>query len=149
MPDHLREDRPVPAAFRDLGLRLWRQGYQTATPILAAALASGHVEAVALVVALATAEAVTLFKAVVVEATGWRAGADTAWGWQLADRALPAAAGVFAGLGVTTWQDLLTVDWQQAASLAVIAALIAVADRGINPPAVLAPSSGDDAAGGA
>lgn len=118
------------AWWRVLLERLGRQAAQTAVPILAVVVSTtGHVDIAAVVWSLVGAEAVTLFTTGVRYIADVHPDASSPLSVQILDRAVPAAAGVFAGLNVATWADLAGVDWQQvgwAALAAMLTSIVAV-----------------------
>lgn len=122
--------------------RLGRQAAQTAAPMLVLIVSSGGVVDVRTVgLAMAGVLAVTLVAAALRGLADVHATADTALGWQLLDRAVPAAAGVFAGLWPTTAEGLLVFDARSASVAAASAALLAVLAYFMTPPAILVPVS--------
>jgi hypothetical protein len=66
-----------------------------------------------------------------------------ALGWQgVVGRAVAAAAGVAAGLAITSWADIVSTDWQTVGLAALGAAGAAVANYFLDPPqpAAIAPA---------
>jgi len=112
-----------------LAVLLLRQALQVATPALAAVVAAGgSVDVASVATTLAGALAVTLV------AGFWRALRDID-DPSVLGMVVRAAAGVFAGLGVTDWAGLAGVDWMAATVAAVAAALLAVVHLVTDPPA--------------
>lgn len=125
------------AWWRVLLERLGRQAAQTAVPILAAVVAAtGHVDVRATVLALLGAEAVTVLTTTVRYLADVHPAPDAPLGVQVLDRAVPAAAGVLAGLPVASWADIIAVDWAEAGWAALAAGVTAVIAVYVTPPAL-------------
>lgn len=125
--------------WRSLLERLGRQAAGTAVPILAAVVAAGgdvSVETVAF--GLAGTLAISLGKAALLAVADVQATTATALGWQLVDRAVPAAAGVLAGLWPVDAAGLADIDVRAALVAAGAAALLAVIGYWVTPPALTA-----------
>lgn len=123
------------AWWLDFLQRLWRQGYQTALPILQAIVTqgAGTIDPQALAVAILGAEAVTLFKFVVFQLASVAPSNDSRAWVRILDRVVPAFAGVFAGVALADVSDFLAVDWTQTAYLAVVAAVLAAVAAKVDP----------------
>jgi hypothetical protein len=125
------------AWWRVLAERAGRQAAQTAVPILAAVVAAtGHVDAAANAVALAGAVAVTVLTTVFRYLADIHPDPSAPFLVQLLDRAVPAAAGVLAGLPLASWTDLVSVSWAQAGYAALAAAVTAILAVYVTPPAL-------------
>lgn len=131
------------AWWRILLERLGRQAAQTAVPILAAVVgATGHVDVRATLFALLGAEAVTLLTVAFRYLADVHPDRTAPFLVQVLDRAVPAAAGVLAGLPLASWVDVLTVDWAEAGYAALAAAVTAILAVYITPPALTPPRTG-------
>jgi hypothetical protein len=143
------------AWWEDLASRAWRQGTQVAVPLLQGVVVQhvGRFEVTAFVVALVAAVGITIFKYVVLEVANYRPSQSTNPVERVADRVLPAVAGVVAGLGVTDLADFTRIDWGQTAVMAAAAGLLALlatqfdpADKAITPtPPTLPPAPAPEA----
>lgn len=121
--------------WRVLAERTGRQAAQTAVPLLAAIVAAGgQVDVVNVSLALGMQVAVVAGKAAMQGLVDVRVAPDSALGWQLLDRAVPAAAGVYVGLWPVTGSGFATFDVRSASGAAGGAALTAVVTYFSNPP---------------
>lgn len=133
------------AWWRLLLERLGRQAAQTAVPLfLAIGATGGRGDLTALSLALAGALVVTVVKGLLQALTDIHATEDSPLGWQLLDRAVPAFAGVFAGLWPTTVEGLTTFDLRATLFAAAGAAVTAVLAYFVTPPALVIAASNDD-----
>lgn len=115
--------------------RLGRQAAQTAVPILATVVsATGRVDVAAVSTALFGALVVTFFKTIAQELAAVTVDPAAPFWVQVLDRAVPAAAGVFVGLGFVDFQSLLTVDWASTGYAALAAAVTALLAVYVTPP---------------
>ena len=131
----------VAASFWRLLLeRLGRQAAQTAVPILAVLIsAGGQVDVKTVGIALAGSLAVTLGKALFLAFVDVPPdGPATPLAWRLLDRAVPAFAGVLAGLWPDSGLGLLSFNWTAALAAAGAAAVTAVIAVYATPPALFA-----------
>ena len=119
----------------DLTQRMWRQGYQVAVPIFAAVVASGagNIDPRAVIAALASAEAVTLFKFILLHVTEVEVDLDSTWWRQVIDRVLPAVAGVYLGVPLSGLDDFVATDWVQVTWVALAAGVLAAGAARIDP----------------
>ena len=115
--------------------RLGRQAAQTAVPILATVVsATGRVDIAAVSTALFGALVVTFLKTVLQELVDVTVDPTAPLWVQFLDRAVPAAAGVFLGLGFVDFQSLMTIDWASAGYAALAAAVTALLAVYVTPP---------------
>jgi hypothetical protein len=137
---------PVPVLathewWRALIDRLGRQAAQTTYFVLAAIIASGgQIDLATTGIGLAGTLVVSLGKAGLMEFTQVQVTEGTALGWRLADRAVPAAAGVILGVWPSEWAGLLALDWGATSIAAAAAALLAVVSYWGCPPATESPA---------
>lgn len=124
----------TPGFWRDLGERLIRQLAQTALPIVLVVGVTTTIDAKNLVLPLLVTAGVTVLNALRHVAVTSGEGI----GWQLLDRAVPAAAGVLLGFVPISATDLFTVDWKAAGFAAVAAAVSSVLAFYLAPPAAVA-----------
>lgn len=116
--------------WRDLLERIGRQAAQTALPIVMVVGVGQTVDIKAAVLAVLVAVVVTVLKALV----GLKVDPGEALGWQLLDRAVPAAAGVVLGFVPVDATGLLTIDWTSVVVAALGAAVTAVLAYYVTPP---------------
>ena len=117
--------------------RVARQAAQTAAPILAVIVtATGVLDAQTVLVALAGPVVVTLIKSLLIEVRQVTINPAAPWWVQLLDRAVPAAAGVYAGFSPVDMRGLLIVDWASVSWAALAAAVLALVSVYVAPPAL-------------
>ncbi len=117
--------------------RVARQTAQTAAPILAVIVtATGVLDAQTVLVALAGPIVVTLLKSLLIEVRQVTVDPTATWWVQLLDRAVPAAAGVYAGFVPVDLRGLLIVNWVSVSWAALAAAVLALVSVYVAPPAL-------------
>ena len=117
--------------------RLGRQAAQTIVPILVVLVSSGgQMDLRTVGLALVGSLAVTLGKSFFLALIEVTDGPDTPLVWRLIDRAVPAFAGVYAGLWPNEGSGFLTIHWAASLTAAGTAAILAVVAVYATPPAV-------------
>lgn len=122
--------------WRDLSERCARNSVMVAVPLLTAVVESGGVaDLQALALAVAVAVIVSTVKGALLAIADVRVTEGTNLGWQLIDRAAPAAAGVLLGVWPVDLGGLAALDVRAALLASLAAALLAVCGYWITPPA--------------
>lgn len=125
--------------WRMLLERLGRQAAQTIVPVLAAVVSQGGtIQPKTVILGLAGALAVTLGKALLLSILDVAPSGTESLTWRLVDRAVPAFAGVFAGIWPNAWAGLGAFDWTSTLYAAISAAGVAVLAVWVTPPALAA-----------
>lgn len=124
------------AFWRVLVEKVGRQAAQTAVPLLAViAAGGGKIDVTTVGIGIGMQVAVVAGKAAIQGLVDLKATPDSALGWQLLDRCVPAFAGVYAGAWPITGQGFADFDLRAVTVAACAAAATAALTYFTNPPA--------------